>query len=73
METDVMMNGQPISLRMFRVSLQPTHGETAPFLFECLAADLEHAQEQAENAHPGRTVINILRLGAAQALSPASH
>jgi hypothetical protein len=42
----------------YRVTLHEEPGDKFSIVFDCYAADLDHAAEQAENAYPGCIVIN---------------
>lgn len=48
------------SLTPFRVMLHEEPGDKFKLVFECMAEDADHAEEQAENAYPGCKVISAL-------------
>lgn len=45
-------------LSPYRVTLHEEPGDKFQMVFDCMAEDADHAAEQAENAYPGREVIN---------------
>jgi hypothetical protein len=48
-------------LKPYSVMLQEAAGDYNPTLFECMAEDADHAEEQARNAYPDATVSGVTR------------
>ena len=51
-------------MKQYVVELQELHQEEYldAIIFECMADDADHAEEQALNAYPNGEIINVLNL-----------
>lgn len=50
------------SLNLYHVSLEEDVGDTFTIGFACYAEDIDHAEEQAENAYPNSVIKNVTLL-----------
>ena len=46
-------------LKHYRVLLHEEYGDKFQLVFECMAEDFDHAEEQAESMYPGCQVISV--------------
>ena len=51
-----------VTLYHYRVSLKEDEGDKFMLVFYCWAEDVDHAEEQAENAHPGCMIVNTIQV-----------
>lgn len=49
-------------LSKFVVTLKDGHEDKFTWVFECMAEDADHAEEQAENAYPDCWIMNTTLL-----------
>lgn len=47
----------PNRLRPYRVTLNEDPDDSFAIFFDCMADDMDHAVEQAENAYPGCRIV----------------
>lgn len=46
-------------MNSYRVALKEEQGDKFTIVFDCMADDPDHAEEQALNAYPGAEIVNI--------------